>query len=99
MFLLSLHGRDTITRERGREALIHAKSVGSNLLRSGIGLRLALAVPAGKLPNLSPSELIGISRQHPVLAFGTAVGIAIFLAAHYLQSPWRKLPPVSPFPF
>ncbi|KAI9450803.1 hypothetical protein BJY52DRAFT_1300988, partial [Lactarius psammicola] len=28
-----------------------------------------------------------------VLAFGTAVGFAIFLAACYLQSPWRKPPP------
>src|ERR1700761_3752777 len=45
------------------------------------------------LKNLSPSELIAISSQHPVLAFGTAVGFAIFLAARYLQSPWRKLPP------
>ncbi len=45
------------------------------------------------LKNLSHSELIGISRQHPVLAIGTAVGFAIFLAARYLQNPWRKLPP------
>lgn len=46
------------------------------------------------LKNLSPSEVIVISRQHPVLAFGTKVGFAIFLATRgYLQSPWRKLPP------
>ncbi|KAH8977837.1 cytochrome P450, partial [Lactarius akahatsu] len=45
------------------------------------------------LKSLSPSKVIGISRQHPVLAFGTAVGFAIFLAARYLKSPWRKLPP------
>ena len=45
------------------------------------------------LKNISPSELIAISSQHPVLAFGTAVGFAIFLTARYLQSPWRKLPP------
>ncbi|KAH9049790.1 cytochrome P450 [Lactarius deliciosus] len=45
------------------------------------------------LKSLSPSKVIGISRQHPVLAFGTALGFAIFLAARYLQSPWRKLPP------
>jgi hypothetical protein len=45
------------------------------------------------LKNLSPSEVIAVSRQHPVLTLGTAVGFAIFLAARYLQSPWRKLPP------
>jgi hypothetical protein len=45
------------------------------------------------LKNLSPSEVIAVSRQHPVLTFGTAVGFALFLAARYLQSPWRKLPP------
>ncbi|KAN0132228.1 Cytochrome P450 [Lactarius tabidus] len=45
------------------------------------------------LKNLSPSEVIAVSRQHPVLTLGTTVGFAIFLAARYLQSPWRKLPP------
>ena len=45
------------------------------------------------LRNLSPSEVIAVSRQHPVLALGAAVGFAIFLAARYLSSPWRKLPP------
>ena len=45
------------------------------------------------LKNLSPSEVIAISRQHPVLALGSALGLAIFFAARYLQSPWRKLPP------
>ena len=34
-----------------------------------------------------------MSREHPVLAFGSVIGFAIFLAARYLQSPWRKLPP------
>jgi hypothetical protein len=45
------------------------------------------------LKNLSPSEVIAISSQHPVLLFGTAVCFAIFLTTRYLQSPWRKLPP------
>ncbi|KAH9049791.1 cytochrome P450 [Lactarius deliciosus] len=45
------------------------------------------------LKSLSLSEVIGISRQHPVLTFSTAIGFAIFLTARYLQSPWRKLPP------
>ncbi|KAH9035787.1 cytochrome P450 [Lactarius pseudohatsudake] len=45
------------------------------------------------LRSLSFSEVIGISRQHPVLTFSTAIGFAIFLTARYLQSPWRKLPP------
>ena len=45
------------------------------------------------LKSLSPSEVIAISRQHPVLAFGAAVGFLLFLATRYLESPWRKLPP------
>ncbi|KAH9020060.1 cytochrome P450 [Lactarius hengduanensis] len=45
------------------------------------------------LKSLSFSEVIGISRQHPVLTFSAAIGFAIFLTARYLQSPWRKLPP------
>ena len=45
------------------------------------------------LKSLSPSEVIVISREHPVLAFGSVIGFVIFLAARYLQSPWRKLPP------
>ncbi|KAH9035789.1 cytochrome P450 [Lactarius pseudohatsudake] len=45
------------------------------------------------LKSLSPSEVIGILWQHPVLTFSTAIGFAIFLITRYLQSPWRKLPP------
>ncbi|KAH9049792.1 cytochrome P450 [Lactarius deliciosus] len=45
------------------------------------------------IKSLSPSEVIAISQQHPVLTISTAIGFAIFLAAHYFQSPWRKLPP------
>ncbi|KAI9435069.1 cytochrome P450 [Lactarius indigo] len=45
------------------------------------------------LKGLSPSEITGIPQQHPVLAFGTVIGFAIFLVARHLQSPWRKLPP------
>jgi hypothetical protein len=47
------------------------------------------------LKNLSSSllEAIAVTRRHSVLAYGTVVGFAIFLAARYLQSPWRKLPP------
>ncbi|KAH9035792.1 cytochrome P450 [Lactarius pseudohatsudake] len=45
------------------------------------------------LKSLSFLEVIGISRQHPVLTFSTAISFAIFLTARYLQSPWRKLPP------
>jgi hypothetical protein len=45
------------------------------------------------LRSLSPFEVIAISRQHTVLAFGAAVGFVIFFATRYLQSPWRKLPP------
>ncbi|KAH8990412.1 cytochrome P450 [Lactarius hatsudake] len=43
--------------------------------------------------SLSLSEVIGTSRQYPVLTFSIAIGLAIFLTARYLQSPWRKLPP------
>jgi hypothetical protein len=45
------------------------------------------------LKNLSPSKVFAILHQHPVLAFGAAVGFVIFLSTSYLQSPWRKLPP------
>ncbi len=38
------------------------------------------------LKNLSPSEVIGISRQHPVLAFGTAVG------SEWLRPPMSQPP-------
>ncbi|KAI9435080.1 cytochrome P450 [Lactarius indigo] len=45
------------------------------------------------IKSLSPSAVIAISRQNPVLAFGTVFALAIFFIARYLQSPWRKLPP------
>jgi hypothetical protein len=45
------------------------------------------------LDNLSIRGVIEISQLDLVLTFSTAICISIFLTAHYLQSPWRKLPP------
>jgi hypothetical protein len=45
------------------------------------------------LNNLVPWGIIEIAKQHLILTFSIAAGFAVFLAARYLQSPWRKLPP------
>jgi hypothetical protein len=42
---------------------------------------------------LFPSSVVTIAQQHQTLVFGVVIGFTLFLTLHYLQSPWRKLPP------
>ncbi len=42
---------------------------------------------------LFPSVIIVSAQQHSTLVFGILTGCVTLFTAHYLQSPWRKLPP------
>ena len=45
------------------------------------------------LKSLAPCGVLGIARQHLLLTFSVVISFAVFMTAHYLRSPWRKLPP------
>ncbi|KAN0132230.1 Cytochrome P450 [Lactarius tabidus] len=45
------------------------------------------------LNGLVPWGVNEVAQQHLILSFSITTGFAVFLAARYLQSPWRKLPP------
>ena len=42
---------------------------------------------------LSPSIIFVIAQQHSILVSGILAACAVLFTIHYLQSPWRKLPP------
>jgi len=44
---------------------------------------------------LLPSAIITVAQQHLVTLSCFVAGIAILLTVRYIQSPWRKLPPVA----
>ena len=44
----------------------------------------------------SPDVFLHTMNEHPVLFIGLAVGVSVVLAARYVHSPWRKLPPGPP---
>ena len=100
--------KGSLVRYRGRKAPIYALLNDTNIragshhdIRLPIRRCRAAATFASShrpsmpitLENLSVQGVIEISQQDLILAFSTAIGFAIFLAARYLQSPWRNLPP------